>query len=198
MHGETLDTKEVRGSLVIGAEGEHQGGSFGREIGTAEKGRAVRCQRAGDSIAGLVDPGVLELLRTPLSEVLSLLIVDLPEVEQTALEIRGAGLQKRYVHGSKGLWTPPDVAIEARELRDVLDTLMILRATKHLEESALPPLVEPIEIEVQSMAGPKTTYSIGLAPEAAEGEKVQVECDGRRSVAKDQGIHDRLMTILKT
>jgi Domain of unknown function (DUF4340) len=196
LHGEALDPAEIRGSIAMGAGGEHEGGSFGREVGTPEKGRAIRCQRTGDSIAGLADPSVLDLLRTPMSEVLSLVVIDLPEIEQTGLTIRGEGAQRAYVHTSKGLWTPPDVAIEAREVRDVLDTLLILRATKHLPEGPQVPLAEPIEIEIRNMNGTKTTYTIGRAPDAPDGERVLVERDGRRAIVKDQDVHARLLKIL--
>lgn len=198
LHGEVLEAGEVRGSIALEAGGEHQGGNFGREVGTAEKGRAIRCQRAGDTIAGLADLGVLDLLRTPTSEVLSLVVVDLPEIEQAGLTIRRGGAERVYVHTSKGIWTPPDVPIEARELRDVLDTLMILRATRRLPEGAPPPLVDPVEIEVRDLAGGKTVFTIGRVPDAPEGERVQVEREGRRSVLKDQDVHARLLKILSS
>jgi hypothetical protein len=195
--GEVLSPAEIRGTLVVQAGNDRQGGSLGAEVGTAEKGRAVRYQRAGDSIAGLIDPGILDCMRIPIQDLLSLLVVDLPEIEQTKLEISGAGFRKRYVHGSQGLWTPPDVPIEARELRDVLDSLTILRAAKHLGGAPLPPLVDPIEVDLTSMAGTTTKYSIGLVRDAPDGEGVQVDREGRRSVLKDQGLHQRLLAILQ-
>jgi hypothetical protein len=195
--GETLAETEVRGTIVVQAGDQRAGGRIGADAATAEKGRAVRFQRSGDSIAGIVDPEILDVLKTPMDGLLSLLVVELTEIEQAELELAGAGVTKRYVHGTKGLWTPPDVPFEARELRDVLDALMIVRATRHLGTNGLAPLEQPIEVTLKNLAGTSTTYTIGLAPGAAEGEKAEVDRGGRRSVLKDQGLHERLMKILQ-
>jgi len=194
--GQTLAPGELRGSILVQAGDEKQGANVGAETGTLEKGRAVRCQRAGDSIAGLVDPAVLDLLRTPLEDLESLLVIDLPEIEQTSLELSGAGVARRFVRGSKGLWTPRDVPYEARELRDVLDGLLILRAKRHLGVGSFPPLDAAVSVKLTNLTGATALYSVGLAPEAAEGERVQVECGGRRSVLQDQGFHRRLLAVL--
>jgi hypothetical protein len=107
-------------------------------------------------------------------------------------------VHRTFVRGSKGLWTPPDVSVEARELHPVLDGITILRAARHVAGEALPPLAEPIEIELESSNQDTTKFTVGLAPGAPEGERVQVERDGRRAVAKDQGLHARLLAVLKS
>jgi hypothetical protein len=145
-----------------------------------------------------VDAEILDVLKTPMDGLLSLLVVELTEIEQTELDLAGAGVTKHYLHGSKGLWTPPDAPFEARELRDVLDALMIVRATRHLGTSTgLAALEQPIEVTLKNLAGAATTYTIGLAPDAPEGERVEVDRGGRRSVLKDQGLHERLTKILQ-
>lgn len=198
LEGPELARSEVRGSIVVQAKEEHQGGEIGGDFGDPERGRAVRIQRTGDTVAGLVDPGVLDLLKTPLAEVLSLVLVDVPEIDLVGLSIQGAGVRRTFVRGSKGLWTPPDVAVEARELHPILDGITILRAMRYVAGEALLTLAEPIVIELTASNQDKTRFTVGVAPDAAEGERVQAERDGRRVVAKDQGLHARLLAVLKS
>ena len=197
LEGGGLDAGEIRGSIVVQAKDEQQGGRIGGDFGDAERGRAVRVQRTGDTVAGLVDPAILDLLWTPLADVLSLVLVDVPEIDLVGLSLRGAGVHRPFVRGSKGLWTPPDVAVEAKELHPILDGITILRATRYVSGEALPPLAEPVEIELTASNHDTTKFTVGRVPDAAEGERVQVERDGRRVVAKDQGLHARLLAVLK-
>jgi hypothetical protein len=195
--GEALSPGEVRGSLAVQAGEERQGGSLGAEVGSPKSGRAVRYQRTGDSVAGLVDPALLELFRTPVGELSSLLLLDLPELEQSELTLSRGEVHKRYLHGSKGLWTPPGVEIEARELRDVLDALTIVRVARHLGAGEHAALSDPVAVEFKSLVGVKVSYTVGVAAEAAEGERVQIDTGGRRAVLKDQGLHKRLLLVLE-
>jgi len=194
--GTSLSPGESRGTIALQAGEERAGGQIGGDVQGEGRVRAVRYQRSGDSLAGLLDAEVLGLLRTPMAELLSLLVVDLQEIEQAGLEISGGGVAKRFVRSTKGLWTPPDLAVEARELRDVLDSLLILRATEHRGDGALPALDDPIRVEFTSVRGTKTAYTVGLARDAAEPGRVEVERDGRRSVLKDQGLHRRLLAAI--
>ena len=123
-------------------------------------------------------------------------IVELVEIEQQELRLARGDASKRYVRGSKGLWTPPGIEIEARELHGVLDGLMIVRAAKHLAPEEAGPLADPIEVEATAIGGGKVKFVVGLAPGAAEGERAQVEVEGRRSVLQDQDLHARLVAIL--
>ena len=200
--GNTLSTTEVRGSILVQEKDLQEGGEIGSDIGDAEHGRGVRFQRKDDSIAGILDPEVLQLLRMPLAEILSLVVVDVPEVELVRLNLDGAGAHRTFVRNAKGLWTPPDVAIEAKELHAVLDGLTILRASANLSPEGLAPLEDPIDVEFVSSTKQTTKFRVGLGHETAgPGEtgasRVEVERDGRRAVAKDQGLHGRLLAILK-
>ena len=195
--GMELPAAEIRGSIAVQAKEEQQGGSVGADVGDLERGRAVRFQRRGDTLAALVDPAVLDLLATPLADVLSLLVVDVPELDLVELSISGGGVRRRFVRGSKGLWTPPEVAVEARELHPVLDGITILRALRYVTDASPAPLAEPIEIELVASNGALTKFTVGLGPDdAPAGERVQVDREGRRAVAKDQDLHRRLSAVL--
>ena len=95
------------------------------------------------------------------------------------------------------MWTRPEMEIEARELRDVLDALTIVRVALHLESGEGPALSEPIDVEFTSRLGVKARYKVGIALDAAEGERVQIECEGRRAVLKDQKLQERLVAVLE-
>ena len=194
--GETFSEAEVRGSIVVQARDLRQGGQIGAEVAGAEGGRAVRMQRLGDSIPGLVDPALLEVLKTTPHDLWRLVVVEVFELEQRELHLARAGVSKRYVRGSKGLWTPPGIEIESKELHGVLDGLMIVRAARHLGGEEAAPLADPIEVELTSTGGATMKYTVGIAESAAEGERAQVEVEGRRAVLKDQGLHARLAAIL--
>jgi hypothetical protein len=197
--GNTLSAAEVRGSIAVQAKDLQEGGEFGSDVGDAERGKGVRFQRTGDTVAAILDPAVLDLLKTPLVDVLSLVVVDVPEIELVGLTIDGAGAHRTFVRNAKGLWTPPDVSVEAKELHPVLDSLTILRATENLRAEGLAPLEDPVDVELVSATKVKTKFRIGLGPASAQdGRRVEVERDGRRAVAKDQGLHDRLLAVLKS
>jgi hypothetical protein len=196
--GNTLSATEIRGSILVQEKDLQEGGEIGSDVGDAEHGKGVRFQRKEDSIAGILDPAVLDLLGTPLADVLSLVVVDVPEIQLVRLSIDGVGAHRTFVRNAKGLWTPPDVAVEAKELHSVLDGITILRASANLRPEGLAPLEDPIDVEFVSSTKETTRFRIGLGPAASpEGERVQVEREGRRAVAKDQGLHARLLAVLK-
>lgn len=192
---EGLAEAEIRGSIVVQAGDLRQGGRIGASVEGREGGAALRFQRTGDSIAGLVDPTLLGILKTPARDLWRLVVVELVEIELQELRLTREGASRRYVRGSKGLWTPPDLEIEAKELHGVLDGLMIVRATKHLGTEDAGSLADPIEVEATSTSGGKVKFVVGIA-EGAVGERVQVEFEGRRAVLKDQELHARLVAIL--
>lgn len=190
--GVWIELADVRASFVIHAGGQEQGAAFGRE-----QDGAVLFQRHGDAIAGLVDPALLELLATPATELWSLQILELAEIDQVELELRGRdGVARKFRRGSKGLWTRPETEVEARELRDVLDPLFFVRATRHLGLGPHAALADSIEVRFTSTAGALTRYAVGLASDAAAGETTQIDLDGERAVLKDQDLHRRLRAVL--
>ncbi|MFN0244310.1 MAG: hypothetical protein ACKVWV_15590, partial [Planctomycetota bacterium] len=187
---------EARGSLTVQIGDDQQRGRFGADVVGDAGSRTVRFQRAGDSIAGVVAPDLVELVRAPVAAFASLLVVELLEIEQEELALSAAGVQKRWVRGSKGLWTPPDSAVEARELRDVLDGILIVRAARHLVEGPNEPLSDAVEVEFTAENGALTRYSVGRMPAAARGQEIQIDVQGRRSVLKDQALYARLLAVL--
>lgn len=180
---------------------EAQGGTIGARVTSASGTAAHQFQRPGESVVALVDPSLIEIVHTPLEELLSLHLLDVVELEQAALRISGLGSERRYVRGPKGVWSAPDLALRAGELDQVLDPLLFPRAEDHPPADAQTPLVDPITIEFTSKAGALTTYTLGLAA-GTDGEAAQVveiDVGGRRAVLanKDRGLHAKLSALLK-
>lgn len=183
--------------LSIQSGSDAQGGAIGVRF-TSESGAvALEYQRFGDSVVALVDPSLLELLRTPLEDLMSLHLLDVLEVDQTALRIAGLGAERRYVRGPGGVWAAPDLAVRAQELDQVLDSLLFLRAERHLPIGAPGALVDPVTIDFTNRRDGHLVYTVGRTP--GESGEVAVDVDGRRAILakKDQGLHAKLVALLR-
>jgi hypothetical protein len=194
--GATLAADETRAALYVVAGSEEQGGVFGATFDNPAGGRAVRFQRKGDSIVALADPKLLEVAHTPLDQLWSLQLSEINELDQQTLTLAGGGRTRTFERGSKGLWTPKGLDLEARELRDVLDPLFFLRASERLTSGERPPLKDPVTVEFTNSTKQTTRFVIGSADDGHGGERAEVELEGRRSVMKDQAVHKRLLAIL--
>jgi hypothetical protein len=195
--GAELPADEIRAVVYVAAEGEEQGGSIGAAYEPAGGGHAVRFRRKGDTIVALADPSLLEIARTPLESLWSLQLAEINEMDQSSLVLSGTGATRVFERGSKGLWTPKGLDLEARELHDVLDPLFFLRASERLAPDEHPPLKDPVTVEFTNSFEKKTRFVIGAASDGKGGERAEVEFEGRRSVLRDQKLHQRLLAILE-
>jgi len=192
----SLRPDESHAAVYVQANGLEQGGLLGDAFENPGGGRALRFQRKGDTIVALADPRLLDVARTPIESLWSLLLIDINEIDQQSLVLSGGGKTRAFERGSKGLWTPKGLDLEARELRDVLDPLIFLRASERLAEGDHPSLADPVTVEFTNSMKEATRFVIGRASDGHGGERVEVEVAGRRSVLKDQAVHKRLLEIL--
>jgi hypothetical protein len=188
--------------LSIESGTDVQGGSIGARFTSASGAVARQFQRPGESVVALVDPSLLELVHTPLEELLSLRLLDILEIDQASLRIAGLGSERRYVRGRGGVWAAPDLAVRAEELDPVLDPLLFLRAERHRPAEAQLAFDDPITIEFTNKSDVKTVFTLGLTPRGdgqSGGPEVDVEIDGRRALLakKDQGLYGKLAALLK-
>jgi hypothetical protein len=194
--GAEMTPPEVRAAIYVESSGDEQGGVFGAAYDNPGGGQAVRFQRKGDTIVALADPQLLDLARTPLADLWSLQLAEISEVNQLSLVLSGPGGTRTFARGSKGLWTPQGLDLEARELRDVLDPLLFLRASQRLPPGEHPALKEAVTVEFKDSLDKPTRFVLGLAPDGRGGERSEIDFEGRRSVLKDQSVHKRLLAIL--
>ncbi len=191
-------------TVSIDSGADVQGGSIGALFTSASGAAARQFQRPGESVVALVDPSLLELVHTPLEELLSLRLLDILEIDQASLRISGLGSERRYVRGRGGVWAAPDLAVRAEELDQVLDPLLFLRAEKHRRAGAELPFIDPIQVEFTNKSDKRTVFTLGLTPRddgqaGAAEQEVDVEIDGLRALlaTKDQGLYGKLAALLK-
>jgi hypothetical protein len=194
--GEQLADAEVQGALHVLVGRDEQGGRIGAAHDATEGAHALRFQRTGDSVVALVDPGLLDVARTPIESLWTLELATFNELDLQSLVLSGASGERTFVRGSKGLWTPKGIDFEARELREVLDPLFFLRASERLPRGTYPPLRDPVTVELTNSMQTKTRFTIGDADDALGKPRAEIELEGRRSVLKDQALHKRLLAIL--
>ena len=194
--GEQLADAEVQGALHVLVGRDEQGGRIGAAHDATEGAHALRFQRTGDSVVALVDPGLLDVARTPIESLWTLELATFNELDLQSLVLSGASGERTFVRGSKGLWTPKGIDLEARELREVLDPLFFLRASERLPRGTYPPLRDPVTVELTTSLQTKTRFTIGNADDALGKPRAEIELEGRRSVLKDQALHKRLLAIL--
>ena len=128
----------------------------------------------------------------------SLALWSLKEVRLKKLKLTRGEVEREYVRQIQGTWRYSDVDAVASELFDVLDSLIFLKASDHLpqDESLALPLEDPVTVQFQTVDGDISIARIGLVH--IEGEQqTHVEVLGLRSLARDQGLHERLLVVLK-
>ncbi|MBL8862992.1 MAG: DUF4340 domain-containing protein [Planctomycetes bacterium] len=186
---------------VEGSEGG-TGGAFGAAYVDATGAADVLFQRAGETVAAHGDPAILAVLRRDPELFLSLSFLETNEADLGAIELRAAGGERRYERNAKGVWTRPGGAVEARELRSVLEALLFLRAAAPVPRLERAPLVRPIEValfglppELGGSGGLRARFQVGLAEREA-GARAEIEYEGRRGVARDARLHARLEDLL--
>jgi hypothetical protein len=179
----------------IEAEDGETGGTFGAPYTDATGSSAVRFQRAGETAVALGSAEILERLARPPQQFLSLRLLDTVESELSTIALSGEGRERRYARTPKGAWVVEGGDVEARELRGVLDALMFLKAREHVTGDARAPLRAPITVTLSTPAGVRGTFTVGRA-DGPDGERTEVEIEGRRSVLADAGLHARLAAIL--
>jgi len=179
----------------IEAEDGETGGTFGAPYTDAAGSTAVRFQRAGETAVALGSPDILTHLAQPLERFLSLRLLDTVEADLGSIAFSGESSERRYVRTPNGQWVVEGGDVEARELRTVLDALMFLKAREHVPGDAHAPLRAPITVVLSAPGSVRATFTIGLA-DGPDGERVEIELEGRRSVLADAKLYARLSAIL--
>ncbi len=184
---------ELRGLL----EGERQGGQLGERRVTEAGTELDVFLREGDELAGLVTSELATWLERDLADWRSRQLWALKEIRLNRLRLAQGEKSREFGRQIQGTWRYVDVDAPATELFDVLDSLIFLKAESHLtaSQAAEMPLQDPFTVEFTTVDGDASIARIGLAERNGASE-VQVEVLGLRSVAKDQGLYERLGKIL--
>ena len=179
-------------------EGEQQGGRLG-SLREASGGTELQTfLRNGDQVVGLITKDLGAALEHGFSHWRSLFLWSLQEVRLKRLKISRGDRQREYTRKIQGTWRYSDVDATATELFGVLDSLIFLKATRHLapEEAQQLPLEDVIRVEFQSVDGQTSVASLGLARVDGE-EQVHAEVLGLRSLLRDQDLYAGLLELVK-
>jgi hypothetical protein len=190
--GATLDEGEAREAIHVRAGGMSMGGAFGR----AHETGGVRFQREDETVAAVVEESFQELVRTTPQMLWSNSILDVTEVEAKGLVLRRGDDEIEWQRDRYGVWVRKGRTNEAKELHAVLDPLLFLRASDHLE-SRSGELGDPIEVRWQlDPGGQKLERKLVVGLLEIDGVP-QVVCDfeGRRSVLQRQDLHEKLRAL---
>lgn len=195
-----LEAADVRGAIHVrvGAdESTRQGGELGEPYDLPQGARAVRFRRDGDEVVAEASDELWRIATTPFEALQSLRVQELVEVEQAGLQLDDLTTQRRFVRGGKGLWQYQGFAAEAKELRDVLDPLLFLTASRHLKPADVPQLERSIKVTFVDVNEQPHEFVVALAKGGELDGQVILQKDGRLSVAKDQTLHEKLAALMQ-
>lgn len=174
----------------VEAAGRVAGGRIGGAYEDAEGQAAVLFQRDGDEVVGWIDPWLGELARMRLDQLRSTDLLMLDEVELSGLVLSRGEEKRSYQRDNRGIWREVGVEDEAVELLPLLDPLIFLRASEHLEEPE--ELIDPISVEFRRFRGDPVSFVVG----SGEGElTARIAIGEGVSVAKVGELHERLVGL---
>lgn len=181
----------------VQARGHEFGGRLGPETADPDGGVARLFQREGDEVVALVGPWLAELAATPMSELLDPRLLALEEIHLGALSIEGARGRARFTRDERGRWSRTGEAGEATELLGLLDPLLFLRASQHLDPALAPALEDPLEVVFERSLGGRTLLRVGLGRDGEGRPRAEAEVEGSRAVLRVQDLHRRLSELLR-
>jgi hypothetical protein len=195
--GQSVPESEDSLAIWVGVGGLTQGGWLGEAVQSQAGADCVLFQRRGENACSLAPHALLELLSRPIDAFWSMKLAEIAEHAQATLSIRGQGKDLRYVRNAAGRWARAESPKEeAKELHPVLDALCFLGAARYLTPRVELEGDDVVTVEFRDAVGNPQQIQVGRAPQGKPGEEIEVLYDGRHAVAKDQGLHERLLRIL--
>ncbi|MCA8979540.1 MAG: DUF4340 domain-containing protein [Planctomycetes bacterium] len=152
-------------------------------------------QRAGEDVVFHCEDWLHERLTAPLNSWRSLQLLQLDEVNVSALTLSRDGVERRFERSDRGLWTRAGETGEARDLLKVMDALLFLRGKGHVANDG-EPLARAIDGVFELRDGGTRRFSVGLAKDDRGVLREAVEVDGQRALVGAVGLHARLAGIV--
>lgn len=194
--GLALPEGEVAGALRVVAQGVVQGGVVSAPETRADGLGTVRFRRDGDTAVARADALLHAAALRPIEELLSLMVQELVEVEQKGLALTDGAKTRRWVRGSRGQWVRDGAGAEAKELLEVLDPLLFLRAERHLPATERVELVDSLAVTFLDVNDLARVAVVGKAAGGELAGRTLLQIEGRISVARAQDLHARLAKLL--
>lgn len=168
-----------------------QGGWLGARVRTAEGTELRSLVREGEDVVAGVDVAIDDLLARGVDHFLRRLVWDVSEPQLRELAFTRGERTKRYVRGDGFTWRPIDAAVPARELRQLLDSILFLKADGEVPPAAREPLTDTVRIELVDAEGQALQAELGRNAAGA----VELSHGLRRARALDQGLLDAIAAL---
>ncbi len=194
------EDKNQRRGVFVEVGGVRSGGWVGARVPSESGVPQYAFLREGESVVGLVGEPLHEMISTPRTQLLSLYVYTLDEIRLKRIRViglpAGSGRQQDFVRSVQGTWVYPDkdpqVQVEARELRGVLDHLTHLLASRHLSAEEGQDLSQKVAVEILAQDGSLTRVEVGLT----ESGEVRALYEGQQSPLAHPGLHQDLLDLL--
>ncbi len=185
---------EPRDAIWVTPVGDRrQGGFCGRRIRGAEGTELLAFLREDEAVLAGLDVAIEELLDLPASHFYRRLVWDVAEAFLSELSITHAGRTRRYVRSEAFTWRPSDAEVPARELRQLLDAVLFLKADTEVRPADRAELTDVLRLELVDMDRQRLVADLGRAPDGT----IELTHGTRRAKALDQGLHAKLAALVE-
>ncbi|MEZ6013748.1 MAG: DUF4340 domain-containing protein [Planctomycetota bacterium] len=183
---------ERLGGIWVTPVGDHRYGGWIGPAVTSTAGTELQAfLREDEGVVAGLDPLVLEVLAEDASSFLRRIVWDVEEVQLRELTLTHGERMKRYVRGDGFTWRPSDADVPARELRQLLDSILFLKADGEVAPADRTELLDPVRIDLVDVNGAKVTAELGLNPAGV----VELIHGVRRARALDQTLYVALRAL---
>jgi hypothetical protein len=168
-----------------------QGGFVGGLVEAADGTQLLAFAREDEGVLAGLDPALSEVLDLDAAHFFRRVVWDVTEVLLRELTITHADRTKRYVRGDGFTWRPSDADVPARELRQLLDSILFLKADGEVPAAERSELTDIVRLELVDADGLRLVAELGVNPAGV----VELIHGVRRAKALDQGLHAALKAL---
>lgn len=170
---------------------QRQGGFVGGLIEAADGTQLLAFAREDEGVLAGLDPALNEVLDLDATHFFRRVVWDVTEAYLRELTITHAGRTKRYVRGDGFTWRPSDADVPARELRQLLDSILFLKAAAEVPPAERSELGDIVRLELVDADGKRLVAELGVNPAGV----VELVHGVRRAKALDQSLHAALRAL---
>ncbi len=187
--------------IYVEAGGEELGGAIGPPFESSRGTQGLLFRRAGDTLVGLVDASLLEIARADPEGLRSKELHRVAELDVAQIQVAAplAGVARSWRRSNAGRWTPEGSEAEARDLAEIIEALLTVRALAFPAAGESGTGGQPVEVEFLDRDGAHlarfslATLSGGL--EEIDSMRVLYVSGARRGVL-DGSLYQGLLRLL--
>jgi len=149
-------------------DGDVRGWRLGAEIEGAHGARGRAFQRDGDTLVGIVEDDLSQLLELDPQTLVSRELHRARETDlvQARAAAPWANARRQWERSPEGRWSPADSSAEARDFVPLVDRLLVQRALRPATPAETAAGVRPIEVVLlDAAAEPRAAFTLSLRPD---------------------------------